>query len=89
MRTSITVAAIAAIASTAAAYEYEEDIFAREAEPILGLNHMGKWIGEAVGSVCSSRWRGQCSGQLQDQTIRRNGSPICGCNASRHGVWAS
>ncbi|CAF9917675.1 MAG: hypothetical protein GOMPHAMPRED_001347 [Gomphillus americanus] len=53
MRTSITIAAIAAVASTVAAYDYEEDIFAREAdaEPIFGLNHIGKWMGEAVGSV--------------------------------------
>ena len=53
MRTSITIAAIAAVASTVAAYDYEEDIFAREAEaePIFGLNHAGKWIGEAFGSV--------------------------------------
>jgi len=74
MRTTFaTVVAVAAVASTAAAYEFEEDIFAREAEPILGLNHLGKWAGQAAGSVVGGfRGKSQPQESYEQQQYRRS-----------------
>ena len=71
MRSYTTIAAVAALASTVAASRYEDDIFAREAEadaePIHGLNHMGKWTENSLGSVAGG-FRQKSGGGFEEKS---------------------
>ncbi|CAF9914553.1 MAG: hypothetical protein GOMPHAMPRED_008191 [Gomphillus americanus] len=50
---------------------YEDELYIREAEPILGLNTVGKWMGQAAGSVAGG-FRSKSAGKNKDKSGKKD-----------------
>ena len=50
---------------------YEDDLYIREAEPILGFNTIGKWAGQAAGSVAGG-YKSRSAGKGKDKSGKKD-----------------